>query len=180
MTDPFNPQTINFDYPCRIWLSRQRVTIVSAEDADLAIDLWQFHRDQRGRPYVYRQISAAGHRLGLYLHRAIMLRVSPAPSPKHVVDHISGNSLDNRRSNLRWASQSENRTNCALFGLIEEMDWLEAIRANGDFMTVAETIVMKPFNPTVPRAARPSSRRRRASANNQMAAAVEPNYAAEA
>ena len=171
MDNPFDPRTIDFDYPCRIWLSRQRVTIVSAEDSDFAADLWQFHRDQRGRPYVYRQIAANGHRLGLYLHRAIMLRVSPPPSPKHVVDHISGNSLDNRRSNLRWASQSENRNNGALFGNLEEMDWLEAVRSNGDFMTVASTIVMKPWTVTAPRAKSPSSRRRRASAGNQTVSA---------
>lgn len=178
--DPFDPRTIDFDAPCRIWLSRERITLVSAEDADLARDMWQFHRDQRGRPYVYRQIAACGNRVGLYLHRAVMLRISEPPTPQHVVDHISGNSLDNRRRNLRWASPSENRCNSALFGLIEEVDWLGAMRRGDDFMTIAETTFMKFPSPTAPPAAPPSGQPRQEPSDSQTEFEVVANSSAEA
>lgn len=47
----------------------------------------------------------------LYLHRTILERaVGPAPFG-HVGDHINGDTLDNRRCNLRWASKSQNARN---------------------------------------------------------------------
>jgi len=33
------------------------------------------------------------------------------PSPKHEIDHINGNKLDNRKRNLRWATRSQNVLN---------------------------------------------------------------------
>lgn len=44
----------------------------------------------------------------VYMHRQIM----NAPDGAQV-DHINGNSLDNRRENLRFATNSENRANAA-------------------------------------------------------------------
>lgn len=52
----------------------------------------------------------------IWLHKEILLRaVGPSQRRSATIgDHINGNSLDCRRSNLRWSTSSENRRN--LFG----------------------------------------------------------------
>jgi HNH endonuclease/AP2 domain len=61
--------------------------------------------DQNG--YVVRTRHAAGRAKKFRLHR-VVLELKPG-DPE--VDHINGNRLDNRRSNLRVASHSENEQN---------------------------------------------------------------------
>jgi hypothetical protein len=52
----------------------------------------------------------------LFLHREILLRAEgPPPDPSWVGDHINGDTLDNRRCNLRWASKSLNAQNTVRF-----------------------------------------------------------------
>lgn len=47
----------------------------------------------------------------LYLHIEIMKRVASPPEVNSIVDHLDGDSLNCRRSNLRWCSQRDNTRN---------------------------------------------------------------------
>lgn len=84
--------------------------LVDEEDADLAAHKW--FASIRGR-LIYLQRNARRDdrsNVVLRLHREVAARMGPIP-PKHVVDHINGDTTDNRRSNLRVVPQSVNARN---------------------------------------------------------------------
>ena len=83
-------------------LTRGFVAIVDDEDADLAALKWYA---QRHRRTVYASRGSSGSRMRL--HRAIGDRIGL----EGLVDHINGDGLDNRRANLRSATNSQNLAN---------------------------------------------------------------------
>lgn len=77
---------------------------------------WTYKRSQwkyGANIYARRHLRRAGQRVTLYLHRFILeslMGIAP-PSDLHQVDHINGDTLDNRRENLRWATRSQQTKN---------------------------------------------------------------------
>jgi hypothetical protein len=66
-------------------------------------------RKSGGPPLVYAVSNVPrvnGYRFAEYMHRVIL-----TPSPDFVADHIDGDGLNNRRSNLRPASRAQNARN---------------------------------------------------------------------
>lgn len=60
----------------------------------------------RKRPYLVWSTNLKGRHLSVYFHRFVVGALAG-----QFVDHINGDSLDNRRSNLRIASIAENNRN---------------------------------------------------------------------
>lgn len=83
--------------------SKGEVILLDDEDEYLTKWCWQVNNAGYARRGMKRK--ATGYKT-IYMHRLIV----NAP-PKMYVDHINGNKLDNRKSNLRICSQSENLRN---------------------------------------------------------------------
>jgi hypothetical protein len=90
---------------------------------------WNVHMMKKGYKYVYRFEKSGNKRVMIYLHRQIM------SCENHLfVDHINGDTLDNRRSNLRV---STNRGVVPFKGVtFENGKYRSRIRINGKKLNV--------------------------------------------
>lgn len=94
-------------------LAQGLFTIVDADDFDILSQYkWQLKKPTKGRTTYYTFCvtpSKNGKRKSIFMHRLLMDAKSG-----QLVDHINGNGLDNRKSNLRIATQSQNSANSKL------------------------------------------------------------------
>jgi hypothetical protein len=90
-----------------IWLSQSKVATVDADDFKwLSQFKWYAHK--RGRTwYARRTIESSGLRKTEFMHRAILAHHGYDLTAGEV-DHVNGDGLDNRKSNLQIISHAEN------------------------------------------------------------------------
>lgn len=80
------------------------VALVDDEDYDRVMAAGKWHaRPDRKSTYARRTIGTNGRRRNVYLHSVL--------TGWPLVDHANGNGLDNRRANLRPATNAENQRN---------------------------------------------------------------------
>lgn len=97
-----------------IKLTHGKVTLVSIEDYE-CLSQWKWHLAGRNYEYVYRSthIGSAKNGTRKQIHISMHRQIMNAPKDLQV-DHINGNKLDNRRSNLRLCNNSQNHQNIGL------------------------------------------------------------------
>lgn len=90
----------------RVPLTRGLVAILDAEDAHHAEGFNWTALSEGHTHYARRNDTRGGGQRSVLLHRIVM-----GAKPGQVVDHINGDGLDCRKSNMRLASQRENCCN---------------------------------------------------------------------
>jgi len=101
---PVRPIRVDGDI-AYITLTKGYTAIIDADDINLITGSWQAKVDGFV-VYAKQSKSINGVKRNIAMHRLLI----SAPSDMHV-DHIDGNGLNNRRSNLRLATRSQNNHN---------------------------------------------------------------------
>lgn len=87
-------------------LTQGQVAIVDDEDYEWLMQ-WKWYAIYRKNAKLfYAGRTEKGHKSILLMHRALL-----KPEPTELVDHVNRNGIDNRRSNLRVCTRSQNAAN---------------------------------------------------------------------
>jgi hypothetical protein len=116
----------------RIWLSSREPiwTLVDAADFDWLMQ-WQWNVWHDGRKHwqIYAKRNTGERRDTVRMHRELQIRNDPRDADfmaVHLVDHINGQTLDNRRANRRWSTKRDNNINRRVRGEAPSLDQILA------------------------------------------------------
>ncbi|WLB43041.1 HNH endonuclease [Bradyrhizobium ottawaense] len=117
----------------RVWLSSREPlwTLVDADDFDW-LSQWQWNVWHAGRGkecFLYAKRNTGERRDTVRMHRELQIRNEPRDSEfvaAHVVDHVNGQTLDNRRANRRWSTKRDNSINRRTRGTAPSLDQILA------------------------------------------------------
>lgn len=88
------------------WIPLTRGLWAMVDEADYPLASEHVWGITKTTPYPSKEVKTNGKRSKLFLHRLLM-----SPPPGKFVDHIDGNKLDCRRSNMRICTKSDNCRN---------------------------------------------------------------------
>jgi hypothetical protein len=122
-------------------LTQGHVALINGPDWDLVEPYrWSAHINRR-KPY-----ALARKQIGKLVTRVQMHRLIMSPAKGEMVDHINGNTLDNRRSNLRIVSAQTNAANMhaswgssnykGVYFDVRLQKWVASIRKSGVHMHI--------------------------------------------
>jgi hypothetical protein len=112
----------------RIWLSEREPiwALVDAVDFEwLSANIWNVSWGSRTPWQKYGKRNIGRSRATLRMHREIMIVAEPQDDlfvSTHHVDHRNGQTLDNRRANLRWVTNKQNSNNRTLRARIPALE----------------------------------------------------------
>lgn len=122
-------------------LTKGHVAIIDSEDVAQSKFKWTAQEFRNGKVYAYRKIN----KRTVYLHRVILGIVD---FPGYEADHIDGNGVNDRRSNLRITTRNMNSKNqttkrkgsSRFKGVVHSTwtskRWCARITVNGKFMNL--------------------------------------------
>ena len=99
----------------RLWKNRNEMadceTIIDDEDYERIVEAIKYKNGKPGKWYAHKTCAGSGYYAFAGDHRKSMHRVIMDPPKGMDIDHIDGNTLDNRKENLRICTRSQNCQN---------------------------------------------------------------------
>lgn len=113
-----------------VTLSKGMVAIIDDEDADRVLThKWSVSsRGKKKLYYAYRTVSVGEKQTAVYMHRFLLGLVA---GDGLVADHIDGDTLNNRKSNLRVATSAQNGWNRSKMSAVNKYKGISLIKETG-------------------------------------------------